>query len=394
VTFQVIILGAVSLLALLLLVAVFQLQDRPGEPPARRAFQATFVLHFALFCALMVSFSLGLRETLLLEAIVNGSLAGMYSMLALGAAWRSRISLPATAVSAIGLSYFLADMALEGLLGIRVGTVYIAAMNGLCAVLVWRRAGGANAGDLGMAGIFVGWALLNLAVLLVSFTRAAGPDAVDTVVVSLLAASPAFFAGFGIFLVVSYMLDGQRDLLELSHRDALTGLHNRRYLAERSAEIFSAAARRGEPVSLMALDIDRFKLLNDTHGHHGGDLALKQVAFVLKQQTRAEDVVARIGGEEFVVVMQGVLHETAVAVAERIRHAIEGSRVVFRGTPLSCTASFGVVSAAASGASSDRLLREADVLLYRAKEEGRNRVVGAALDAAAASPPALGSRVA
>ena len=367
--------GTFALLAALLLVAVFQLQDRPGEPPARRAFQAMFLLHFALFCSLIASLSF--PPSLLLEALVDGCLAGMYSAMVLGVAWRSRSALPVSVILGVSLAYFAIDLAVDGIEGMQLVMAYIALANGSCAVIVWRRAG-ANFGDRVLAAVFAGWTLVNLSGLGLSFASTSGEQ---ELLIFLLSLSPAFFAGFGVFLVVSYMLDGQQDLIALSNTDPLTGLCNRRFLVQRSNEIFSAALRRGELVSLIELDIDRFKSINDDRGHHCGDLALQKVASILEEQTRAEDVVARVGGEEFVILMRAVTSEEAVAVAERIRRAIETARMGRSGATFGCTASFGVVSAPADGLSYDAFLRRADALLYQAKERGRNRIASEDLGA-------------
>lgn len=367
--------GAVALLAVLLLAAVFQLQDRAGEPPARRAFQAMFLLHFVLLCSLVAGLSVA-PPGVVMETLIDASLAGMYGTMVLGIVWRSRSSFPVGAIVGVSLAYFLADMVLDGVAGMRAAMVYIALANAFCAAIVWRRPTGANFGDVAMAGVFAGWTLVNLAGLALSITSALQ---VQETMIFLLSLSPAFFAGFGVFLVVSYMLDGQKDLIALSNTDPLTGLCNRRFLIHRSKEILSSALRRREPVSLIELDIDRFKSINDDLGHHCGDLALKAVASILEAHTRVEDVAARVGGEEFVILMRGQNGEGAVTLAERIRQAIEAVQIDWKDTQFRCTASFGVVTALAGGISYEALLARADDLLYRAKEEGRNRIVSTEL---------------
>ncbi|MDJ0389675.1 PleD family two-component system response regulator [Roseomonas sp. E05] len=157
--------------------------------------------------------------------------------------------------------------------------------------------------------------------------------------------------------------------LEMAVTDSLTGLRNRRYVTRH----LEGLLRAGQ-VALLLLDVDRFKAVNDTHGHAVGDLVLKEVAARLKEHLRSVDVAARFGGEEFVVAMGGTTQEEAMQVAERLRATIAGQPVpTEQGTPLHVTTSIGV-ALAQSGESLSMLLRAADAALYRAKANGRNRV--------------------
>jgi len=157
--------------------------------------------------------------------------------------------------------------------------------------------------------------------------------------------------------------------LELAVTDPLTGLRNRRYVRRH----LDSLLRSGAAATVLLLDVDRFKPLNDRHGHAAGDVALKEVAARLREHLRAVDVVARYGGEEFLVVMSGAGEEEASAVAERLRAAIADRPVQAPGLQLPVTVSIG--SAVARGdLDADRLIAAADAALYRAKERGRNRV--------------------
>ena len=175
----------------------------------------------------------------------------------------------------------------------------------------------------------------------------------------------------------------ERELLEVNERlrhmsqtDALTGLDNRRHLNDRIEEMFSHAQRLSEPFSLVMCDLDKFKSVNDTHGHQAGDEVLKQLAHILKDEAREIDRVGRYGGEEFMLLLPGTVLDAAVTFAERVRKRIEGHTFTFAGGSLKRTASFGV-----SGwphpkiQESDALVRAADDALYVAKETGRNRVI-------------------
>lgn len=167
----------------------------------------------------------------------------------------------------------------------------------------------------------------------------------------------------------------QRELLQrlahLSLSDPLTGLANRRSFDEALGAESARTRRAGGTMGLVILDVDEFKQFNDRHGHQAGDEALVNVARVLAQQARAEDLACRIGGEEFALLLPGADVATAAAVAERIRVAVEG-----RATPAGAvTVSAGV--AASGGENPTALLALADSRLYDAKAAGRNRVISA-----------------
>jgi two-component system cell cycle response regulator len=155
--------------------------------------------------------------------------------------------------------------------------------------------------------------------------------------------------------------------LELAVTDPLTGLRNRRYVRRHLDSLL-----RTESAAVLLVDIDRFKAINDTHGHNIGDAALREVAERLREQLRAADVVARYGGEEFLAVLTGVEAPEALVVAERLRDAIAAVPLRTGGMNLPLTISVGVAVGAA-GTMLDRLIGAADQALYRAKADGRDR---------------------
>jgi two-component system cell cycle response regulator len=163
---------------------------------------------------------------------------------------------------------------------------------------------------------------------------------------------------------------------EAGLRDPLTGLANRKQLEETLRRELSFAQRHGTDLVLVMADVDRFKVVNDAHGHLAGDAVLTHVAQVLRATVRTEDLVSRFGGEEFVVVARDVSLAGGRQLAERLRVALQDSAVGVQGVPLRVTASFGVASLAqTSDASLAGLLASADGRMYRAKTLGRNRVV-------------------
>jgi diguanylate cyclase (GGDEF)-like protein len=164
-------------------------------------------------------------------------------------------------------------------------------------------------------------------------------------------------------------------LCDLSSKDALTGLVNRRSFEMALAREVDRVARSGEPALLLMLDIDHFKAVNDSHGHAAGDLIIKAVADAISQTVRPMDTVARIGGEEFAIVLPNCPATFGATVAERVRERVAALQVpVSPGTTLTTTISIGGAFAPQWVRSSALLWMErADRQLYRAKAEGRNR---------------------
>ncbi len=165
--------------------------------------------------------------------------------------------------------------------------------------------------------------------------------------------------------------------LSLALTDELTGLYNRRYLFAHLDELIERANRDGIGAALLLFDIDHFKKINDSHGHAAGDEVLRQISARASNSVRGADLVARLGGEEFVVVMPETELEIAAAVAERLRVEIARQPFVIGLTAaaLSLTVSIGVTAAAPGGDARDQMLARADAALYAAKAGGRNRIV-------------------
>lgn len=167
------------------------------------------------------------------------------------------------------------------------------------------------------------------------------------------------------------------ELTDQALTDPLTGVLNRRGLTARMAP-WLAAAHSGSPVQLsaLAMDIDFFKRVNDTHGHDGGDEVLRQVGALLLRQFRSADLVARVGGEEFMIILRDTSLANSVVLAERLRLRLETTPIVWRNVSIAVTVSIGVSTVGGSD-DANQLLRNADLMLYRAKSQGRNRVMQA-----------------
>jgi diguanylate cyclase (GGDEF)-like protein len=215
----------------------------------------------------------------------------------------------------------------------------------------------------------------------------AGPDGVVAVVSLTDKAGSAPFtdADLGLLermavpaalaVVREQLRDRTNDLAHLATVDSLTGLFNRRYFETRVEQELQRQRRQCDELSLLLLDLDNFKDLNDTQGHLVGDVALKEVAEILRRAVRIFDVCARYGGEEFVILMPGAGSSTALSIAERIRRQVEQhfATGLRSGVPVPLTVSIGV-STATPSVSRDALVNQADSALLEAKATGKNQV--------------------
>jgi len=171
--------------------------------------------------------------------------------------------------------------------------------------------------------------------------------------------------------------DNANRSIEMAITDALTGLNNRRYMETHLASLVEQAAARGKPLAALILDIDYFKAVNDTHGHDAGDDVLREFSLRIRKSIRNIDLACRYGGEEFVIVMPETDMAVATMVAERIRRRIatEPFAIQKGERKLEVTISIGIAAIGGPGDTAETILKRADTALYRAKRDGRNRVV-------------------
>lgn len=165
---------------------------------------------------------------------------------------------------------------------------------------------------------------------------------------------------------------------EQSVRDSLTWLYNHQFFQTHMEKMLKAAKKDKDPLGFIMMDVDHFKQFNDTYGHQAGDFVLKEVAKILTQELRGDDIIARYGGEEFVAVLPRRDINSTYDIAERLRKLFEKSKFNFQGNDLNITISAGVVAYNPKGDADivkDKLIKYADDMLYKAKEAGRNKVM-------------------
>jgi len=167
----------------------------------------------------------------------------------------------------------------------------------------------------------------------------------------------------------------QKELYNSVVRDGLTGCYNKKFFSDRIQSEFSYSLRHGQPLSLIMIDIDHFKNVNDTYGHQAGDFVLKQLTEVVNRCIRGEDIFARYGGEEFALLLRDTNSERAFILADRIRRTVAAHRFVFKRTRIPITISLGIATLSdANIGDTEEMIRVADEFLYKAKRDGRDRV--------------------
>jgi len=186
--------------------------------------------------------------------------------------------------------------------------------------------------------------------------------------------------------MVGNLRRGREELERISITDALTGLSNRRYIMEKLEWEMDRYRRNPNPFSLLMIDIDHFKQINDNYGHLAGDLVLSRVGEILRETIRNVDFAGRYGGEEFLIVLDDADQGSGLQSAERIRVRIEDEAFIYEGHSINVTVSIGMSSCMSQKTTGNTLIAEADGALYRAKQQGRNRIVVASDQANVVTP--------
>ena len=222
---------------------------------------------------------------------------------------------------------------------------------------------------------------------------------INTARFALLLGAIAYLAGGILLFILFYHLVGwvgrrieanRQALEQLAAIDDLTGLYNSRMYHSMLTGEIARAQRHGRPVSVLMLDIDYFKCVNDDYGHLAGDRVLERLGLLLKERTRGGNSVCRYGGEEFTIILPELGGEVACETAERLREIVEQTRFdIGENRKIKITVSIGVAAFPESAGTAEELTKAADIALYAAKEEGRNRVSRYKKRAEAVADPAL-----
>ena len=243
-------------------------------------------------------------------------------------------------------------------------------------VLLIRQEQPRTATTLAACVVFACYGLTQAAsAIIVLFQGAVADEAIIAIYQQVnLLAQPGFFAGMGLFTTLILADDLARRMQSLAITDPLSGLTNRRGFEEAASRLLSYAKRTETPLSLVIADIDNFKRINDTYGHTVGDKVVQEFSQLLRNSARGEDVTARIGGEEFALLLPGTGAQEAVSGIERMRQGIENATISVGSEDINITASFGIATVEPGTNSLDTTMQAADEALYRAKNSGRNRV--------------------
>ncbi len=247
--------------------------------------------------------------------------------------------------------------------------LHAAIFNGWAARLIVTFRESPSAVEWGAATSCSAFALCQLLAGLIALSQGAtmNPETMALYSTVNFVAMPACFLGMGMFAVFILASDLAEEMRRLAGVDPLTGLANRRGMKDAMVRAWSSAQRADQPVSLLLADLDSFKKINDRYGHDAGDSVLKEVAERLTAHRRADDLVARWGGEEFVVMLTGPSNDEALAIARQIDARIQASAVHTLAGPVEASASIGVATATTDSGSIEELLRQADADMYERK---------------------------
>lgn len=246
----------------------------------------------------------------------------------------------------------------------------------LCAHIIFQQRQRTTSVPFAAAGVFC---LFGLSQILAAFAGLMQGAAVDQGWLDVyrqinFLALPAGYLGMGLFTVLILASDLSGEMEDLARTDELTGALNRRGFDDAVGPLIPRARRGKQPLSVILVDVDHFKRINDQYGHSAGDHALRTLTRVLGEGLRVGDVLGRLGGEEFALALPGTDLEQAERAARRLREKLGDTEIGWRPEPFQISGSFGVTSLVLDDHTMDDLLQRADRAMYRAKSEGRDRV--------------------
>ncbi len=355
---------------IIMLMATWLIEDKPGAKPARLAFRVFYLSYLMLFFMLMNKTQ---PDNPLMIIAIDLGIAISTGSLLLGVLWRCQSPMTNSVVYFLCLGFIVIDTILL-FDGKTVSYVFVVTASLVGSYALFKRSPHSNAGDKGMAVVMLLWVGVFLFKIsgelgfdLAGFYNQQVKDSLTFIV------SPAYVSGITLFLISSYMLDAQHDLAQQADTDPMTGLYNRRYFIGQAKKLLRSARRYEQPISVIMCDIDKFKSINDKHGHDIGDAVIKAFANCLSNMLRNDDILARYGGEEFVIILPQANDLAVMLVAERMREEAEALAIRIPNGQLRFTVSFGVCQVT-DFSDIEISISEADTAMYQAKNSGRNRV--------------------
>ena len=307
--------------------------------------------------------------------LVTVSLALLGHCQRVGARWKACRSLFPPVLCFAAIAWFTYGSPHVGL-RFGLGPAYVATTLLISAALILRHRENPRPAEWGAGITMIVFALSQIAAATAAFLQ--GPNFnqayFDIYNQINFLALPAAYTGMGMFVVFVLASDLSEQMKEIAVLDQLTGLLNRRGFNEAAAKAYATARRTDRSVSVIITDIDHFKSINDRFGHTTGDQALVHFANVLASHRRAEDILARIGGEEFALVLPGSGVEESIGIADELCKRLEKSPLETDLDDLTMTASFGVATISINDTCLSDIIVRADAALYRSKRAGRNRI--------------------
>ncbi len=358
-------------------IASFGLEDLEHAKPSRYAFRAYYFAYLLFISSISLSlfyFDPNNIENLLSfinDVLTDVFLAIAYTSLVIAFAWRSQKTVNIRLLVGIAIIHILINLFIGGY-DLLVSYVFVVITILLAIFYVTNRKEKLNIGDKGVVIVLY----FNLLTLLYNIWL------VNTVIIhdelfihfflQIFVYSPASLAVLTLFIFSSYFNDIKNKLLIEATTDSMTELYNRRYFFEQGLKVLSSAKRKSHSTSIIMCDIDKFKMVNDKFGHDVGDKAIILFSKVLKDSVRNEDIVARVGGEEFAILLSESNVKEAEQLAERVRKKTQLISIKVGNEIIQFTASFGVSNC--DNTNMENHLKNADEALYIAKNNGRNKV--------------------
>lgn len=247
----------------------------------------------------------------------------------------------------------------------------------ITAVVIYQYRPKPNAAEIGASIVHLGFALSLFIAASIALSQGAqfNAERVHWYAVVNFTSLPAAYVGMSVFVLYMLAADLAEEMKHLTLTDQLTSCLNRRGFYEMAMPQIEMFQQKNQHVCLIYLDIDNFKRINDKHGHCAGDTVLSTVANRLKTNIKSTDLMGRMGGEEFVILIGRASYQETFEVAERLRQVLAATPVQFNQKPIEVTASFGVVDINAKNVNLEQAINLADDALYQAKAKGRNQVV-------------------